>query len=313
MRTRKRVQYFVLLASILGLLACELLPFPAQPTSTTVPTTAPTVVRPTNMSALELTDTARSKDTSAPAAGLKCIGAVSGGGHPPEHTKDLKILTTMPLDKYDEVVSYFSQFARECDGLGILGRYADLVNWQDVTGELPKGIVFYHLPSLEYGRLTADQWTDDVDSLSYEITFSDRTPDDEQNNPAQASRMALEFAREHGLVYMVAPGSPVTRRHAAEVAQYADIYVLQSQRLARESPETFIQLVKDTSQKIRAVKPDILMYVVFSTDQPEDDPQVTYDLITSLMGYIDGVAIRTSAHPKAVEKLKTLVSLLREE
>jgi hypothetical protein len=252
-------------------------------------------------------------DTPVSTAGLKCIGEAASGGHPPEHTKDLKIQINAPSRRYVEVMSYFSQIACECDGLGFLGKFAEQTDWRAMVSELPTGIVFYSLTSLEHARQTADQWVDDVDWFAYEITLGNNTPEDEKNDPAQASRMALEFAREHSLVYMVTPGRPVTRRHAAELARYADVYGLQAYGERRESPDTFVQLVKDTSQKIRAVNPDILLFVAFSTHKPEDDPEVMYELITELLGHIDGVFIRTSGEPDSIEKLKTLVSLLREE
>jgi hypothetical protein len=244
-------------------------------------------------------------------SGATCVGAAAGGGNPPEHTSDLTIQLSVPLRNHAEVVGFFEQVARDCDGLGLLGRFADRMDWREVVGELPAGMVFYSLPSLEDAQQTADQWADDVDWFAYEITFADRTPESEKSNPAQASQMALAFAREHGLAYFVTPGRPVTRQHAAALAQYADAYGLQAYGEQRGSPDTYVELVKDTSREIRAVNPDILLFVAVSTDQAEDDPEVTYDLITRLMGDIDGVFIRTSGEPESMEKARDLVGLLR--
>ena len=329
-----------LLASLLGLVVCRCSQVPTQQAETISLTATPTAPEATTLLVPTVTSPVLSEVEGMPeasptlekspiprpttptwptdipprAAGLKCIGAAAGGGHPPERTENLRILVAVPLKKHAEVVSYFSQIGRECDGLGFLGKFAEQVDWQDMVREVPRGILFYHLTSLEHARQTADQWADDVDWFVYEITFLERTPEEERNNPAQASRMALQFAREHGLVYMVLPGVSMSRQHRAELAQYADVYGVSAHRVRRESPERFIRLVKRTSRRVRAVNPDILVFVGFITRTPEDDPQVMYELTTELLGYIDGVYITAmSGPPDSIEKLKTLVNLLREE
>jgi len=302
-----------LLAAVVLLVACRATPTTAPPTDTVVPTDAAVLSSP-----LAPTDTPGPTDTVAPpvtevSAGPRCIGVEAGGGQPPMRTEDLTIKMSVPIKNPEPVIAYFREIARDCDGLGLLGRFAERIAWQEQLADLPHGIVFYSLPSLDYARQTANAWVHDADWFAYEITLGQNTPDSEKNDPAQASQAALEFARQYGLGYTVTPGRPVTVRHAAEVAQYADAYGLQAYGEQRESPATYIQLVKDTSDKIRAVNPDILLFVGFSTDLPEDDPQVAYDLITQLLGYIDGVFIRTSEDPASLAKLKTLVTLLRAE
>ncbi|MCP4361669.1 MAG: hypothetical protein GY796_26965 [Chloroflexi bacterium] len=283
--------------------------FPPQNTPTSSPIPQPSST-PTDASPPPVEPTA----TTPAAAWANCIGAAAGGGNPPQNTQDLHIQINIPLmQTYEPVLAFFNQHARECDGLGMLGRFAERVPWQEMVGDLPNGILFYSLPSLALAQETADIWTDDVDWFAYEMTFAERTPSEEHSVPAQTSQAALQFARDHDLVYFVTPGRPVTKRHAAELAQYADVYGLQAHGQLRDSPQTFIQLVKDTSQEIRAVNPDILLYVAVNTDEPEDDPQATYEIITQLLGHIDGVFIVTSSEADSMEKLETLVSLLREE
>lgn len=276
---------------------------------------SPTFILPTpgGMPITTVTATAVPTTTSPVTAAAKCLGAAGGGGNPPQNTQDLHIQINLPLQAYEPVLAFFKQIARPCDGLGLLGRFAGRAPWQDLIGDLPNGYVFYSLPSLQTAQETADTWTNDVDWFAYEMTLAERTPGVENSTPAQTSQAALQFAREHGLGYFVTPGRPVTKRYAAELAQYADAYGLQAHGELRASPATFIQLVKDTSQQIRAVKPDILLFISVNTDQPDDDPQATYDVITQLLGYIDGVFIVTSGEPNSMEKLQTLVSLLREE
>ncbi len=250
--------------------------------------------------------------TSRHQGGLKCIGMSYGLGNPPNTTKDLLLQINLPLNKnYQPVLSYFNEIAKECDGIGVLGRYAEKLPWREMMGDIPNGVIFYSLPSLEYARETANKWTEYVDWFAYEISFGDRTPENEQNNPSQASQAALQFAREHGLVYFATPGRPMTVRYAEAIAQYADAYGLQAYGEQHESPETYLQLVKNTSDKVRKVKSDILLLVAFSTDRPDDDPQVAYQMITQLLGYINGVFIRTTGDEQSMEKLKTLVDLLR--
>jgi len=317
---------------LISVVACQELPTPTpmttlttteEPTLSSVPSekVLPTSTLPEVPSAgMEETATlippttepVISTPTSRHEGGLKCVGESYSGGKPPDKTKDLILQINVPLNKnYQPVVDYFNEIAQECDGLGLLGRYAEKLPWREMIGDLPKGIIFYSLPSLEYAKETASSWTDYVDWFAYEISFGDRTPTSEQNNPAQASQMALQFAREHGLVYFVTPGRPMTIQHAEALAQYADAYGLQAYGEQHESPETYLQLVKSTSDKIRKVKPDILLLVAFSTDRPDDDPQVAFEMITQLLGYIDGVFIRTTGDDQSMEKMRTLVNLIR--
>ncbi len=248
---------------------------------------------------------AQSTPALQPTPELKCIGPEVGAGQPPEYTWDLHI--QFGVKGSGEVRDYFKEIARECDGLALLGLYYEQRDWQTWLGDVPIGYIVYTLPSLQHAIETADQWANDVDWFGYE--FGQNTPWDERQDPSESSRLALEFAREHGLAYVVAPEA--SRQHAAELAQYADAYGVQAYRLQHQSPEEFIQLVKDVSQLVRPVNPDILLFVAFSTDTPEDDPEVAYELIARLLGDIDGIFIRAAGDAESMERLQTLVNLLR--
>jgi len=243
-------------------------------------------------------------------SGLECVGAAVNAGQPPTDPKDLLIQVNVPSKNAAEAITFFKSFARPCDGIGVLGRFVT-PDWRETIGDLSQGLVFYSLPSLELALQTADSWTTKADWFAYELVMRENTPASESSDPGESSRRAMEFAHAHNLAYMATPGRPVTLRYAADMAKYADAYGMQAYGESRESPESFLQFVKDTSSKIRAVKPDILFFVAFSTDQAGDDAQASFDLIQQTLGYIDGVFLRTDGSSESMERWKTLIEMLR--
>lgn len=328
MSQNKLLNKIILLTSLLLLVACVATPTPTEvPVNPTEPKPSPTptqIVSPTPEAvwtpevivspiATEPADTPEPTSTAEPLppeeTGIQCIGARTA----PDNTQDLIIQINLPRKAQAQTLAYFQEFARPCDAIGVLGRFTDPVSWRENMSQLSTGLAFYSMPSLAEAKETAETWTDTADWFAYEIVLSDHTPESEKSDPAETSRQALEFARAHNLAYMVTPGRPASRKYAADLAQYADAYGLQAYGQMRDSPETFVEFVKSISTRIRAVNPDILFFVAVSTDLPTDVPEETYEIITRLLGEIDGVFIRISEQPESLEKLQTLVNLLRKE
>lgn len=146
---------------------------------------------------------------------------------------------------------------------------------------------------------------DRLDIIGYNLEHGPANPFDEQADPVGSIMGLRRVADEYGLRIALGPDHNFALSHAEAMAPYADILVLQIQRVQTE-PATVYDFVLPLISKVRRANPDIEISVQIRTEGEVDD---LIALIEPLQDQLDGLSILTSVDTvlvaeELVEKLR---------
>lgn len=146
---------------------------------------------------------------------------------------------------------------------------------------------------------------DQIDIIGYNLERGPANPLEDQNNPVESVQRMRDLADRHGLLLAVGPDRDFALSDGPAMARYADMFVLQVQRVQTE-PVQVRNFVEPMAAELREVNPDLEISVQVRT---EGDVVVLVDLVASLQEQLDGVSILTS--PETVAIAEDLVKELR--
>ena len=143
-----------------------------------------------------------------------------------------------------------------------------------------------------------------LDIIGYNLEHGPANPSTEQADPVGSIRSLRDAADEYDLRIALGPDHRFALSHAAEMAPYADILVLQIQKVQTE-PDTVYDFILPLISSVRQANPDIEVSVQIRTEGDVDD---LIDLLAPLQGEIEGISILTSIEtvPFAKELIKEL-------
>jgi hypothetical protein len=248
---------------------------PAQPTSDTSAGT-PTVAA---------SETA--VGTSAPASSL-----------PPRHLADLPIV--FPIESVQSA-AYFNQIARPTDVALVSARGAPTILPALTAGQ--RSVVWASWADAEHQFPTIPPG---VTIIGYNPEHWSQTPPDEQQDLPTTVKRASEFAHAHGLKLLLAPDLRFDQESLAQIAPYADVIVLQGQRL-QANPATFATSMKGMIQTARAASPKTLVYA--QVGAPRGSAAQMIGALQGVEGDVDGIVVWTNL--QTLTTLQDLVTQLR--
>lgn len=146
---------------------------------------------------------------------------------------------------------------------------------------------------------------DQITAIGYNIENGPANPQDEKDDPVAFAADLRELADEYELKLIIGPDRRFALSHGDELAAYADVMVLQVQRVQTQ-PSVVLDFVLPLSDDFRAVNPNVEVSIQIRT---EGDVRALYSLVESMLGSIDGVSILTSA--ETVNVAARLVNELR--
>lgn len=179
------------------------------------------------------------------------------------------------------------------------------------TGLLPRitgGQRLVMSPSVELAEQRAHEFGDDTEYFGYNIEHWPDTPASEQSSPGAASAAAAEFARRHGLRYVIGPDLRFTEDFGAELAAPAEIYVIQGQRIQEDIP-LFTTTVTDFAENVRRSNPSLRVWVQVSASF--GTPEQSFEALQAVAGHVDGIWIHYNQNAQSFAALQQLVTLLR--
>lgn len=148
---------------------------------------------------------------------------------------------------------------------------------------------------------------DEIDIVGYNLEHGTANPLNEQEDPIGSIRELREVADEYGLQVALGPDRSFALSHSTAMAPYADMLILQVQKVQTE-PETVLDFVRPIINNVRRANPDIEVSVQIRT---EGDVAELLDLLTLLEPDLDGISILTSVD--TVEFAEALLTELRPE
>lgn len=200
-------------------------------------------------------------------------------------------------------LDYFNDVARS-DDIG-----AVLVVSTGLLPRITSGKRLVMSPSVDLAEENAAAFVDDAEYLGYNVEHWPDTPDAEQADPATASANAAEFADRHDLGYVIGPDLQFTEDFGAELAQPADIYVIQGQRI-QEDVAFFATTVNAFARNVRSGNPDVKVWVQVSSSF--GTPEATIEALKEVAGQIDGIWVHYNQNAQSFATLQDLMKLLRQ-
>jgi hypothetical protein len=144
-----------------------------------------------------------------------------------------------------------------------------------------------------------------LDIIGYNLEGGPANRPDEQADPLGSIRRVRAIADQYGMQVAFGPDHDIAVNYGAQMAPYADYFVLQVQRVQTE-PQTVRDFVVPLAAQLRQANPNIQVSVQIRT---EGDVGQLADLLLSMKGSIDGVSILTNDETEPVAK--SLVAELR--
>ena len=182
-------------------------------------------------------------------------------------------------------LAWFNKVARPTDVASVHSRDLGLLD-QIAVGR--KQVLFASAAEAEQ---LVPSVADEITSIAYDLEHWPATPADEQADPVAAVKRLRALADKYGLSLTLGPDRRFTEEYGAQLAPYADEYILQVQRL-QGSPASFASLTNPMIQEVRAANPEIEIVVQLRPDGTAAD---LMGFVNDLGANIDGVSLLTNA------------------
>ena len=165
-----------------------------------------------------------------------------------------------------------------------------------------------------------------VDYLCYnpEAGKAGRTPQEEKDNPVRAVKDASRLAQMSGLGLIIATDTSVTLlAYGAEMAEYADIIVIQLEKWQLGTDEDLHNLVSRTVRWLKTGNPRISIFAQFSTHPPAgreisgdkehavSGAENMLNKVKSIEGLIKGTFVLLKVEDRGYERFFEFSGLLR--
>lgn len=150
------------------------------------------------------------------------------------------------------------------------------------------------------------------EALAYSLEAGRNTPIEEQRDLVGATRQAAQVAHEHGKLLIMGPGFKLMEANWADypsMAAYADVWVIQSQRLQVDPPGPgYRREIERTINQIRAGNPTVSIWVQISVTPGARilSAEEVLAYRESIADLVDGVYIYDSRDPSRPETLQAI-------
>jgi hypothetical protein len=206
----------------------------------------------------------------------------------------------MDLSMGPQLIDWFNQNARPDD----IAR-ADHISLIDMLEPVKVGRKLVIFKNIQDAEQLMPHIQDKIDIIGYNLEHGPSNRPNEQNDPVGSIRRMRALADEYGKELAFGPDRNFAISDGEAMAPYADIFVLQVQRVQTE-PGTVREFVVPMVALLRRANPDIQISVQVRTD---GDPEQIVSLLTMLEPQLDGISILTSA--ETMDIAQELVTLMR--
>ena len=199
-----------------------------------------------------------------------------------------------------QLVEEFNRTARPND----VAR-ADHISMVDLLDAVTVGRKLVVFKSVVDVEMLLPRIGDKFDIIGYNLEHGPSNRPDEQADPVGSMIRLRELADQYGKEIALGPDRSFAISDGVAMAPYADMMILQVQRVQTE-PETVRDFVEPLATQYRAVNPDLEISIQIRT---EGDVIQLGELVASLTDTLDGISILTS--PETIDVADALITELR--
>ena len=95
----------------------------------------------------------------------------------------------------------------------------------------------------------------------------DLSPDSDNNDVVGAMKKAAQAAHQQGLEFVATPSRGYTTTYGAQIAPFADVFLIQAQSLQGDGVKAYSDYVHRIISKLKIANPDLVINVQVSTQQ----------------------------------------------
>jgi hypothetical protein len=123
----------------------------------------------------------------------------------------------------------------------------------------------------------------------------DLSPDSDNNDVVGAMKKAAQAAHQQGLEFVATPSRGYTTTYGAQIAPFADVFLIQAQSLQERGVKAFSDYVHSMVPKLKKANSDLEITVQVSTTRPNAPGLSLLDTLKkctdSVMDVTDGVTV----------------------
>jgi hypothetical protein len=196
-----------------------------------------------------------------------------------------------------DAASYFNQVAGDNDIGGISANRLDLAN--SVTrGQKMVFFASWAQAQSQIPTLASEGFK----IIAYDPEHWAQTPQSEQQNLVATVAAFSQAVHSAGLQFLVVPDRGYTQQYAAQLAPYADYYILQGQRLEAD-PASYASWINQEATAIHEANANTKVYAQVVTGLT--DPTTLLAIMKADAGVVNGIAIWAS--PAFLSDLQSVV------
>ena len=135
----------------------------------------------------------------------------------------------------------------------------------DLLSEINSGKKLVVFKSAEDAIRLLPHIKDEIDIVGYNLEHGPANPENEQENPVASIKRLKEVAESYDLEVALGPDHDFALSDGAEMAPYADYFILQIQKVQTE-PEVVYDFVLPIIADVRKANPDIEISVQIRTE-----------------------------------------------
>jgi hypothetical protein len=175
---------------------------------------------------------------------------------------------------------------------------------------IPSKTIAAGFENWQAGQPLLDQLQGKVSYVAYDIEHWQNTPQSEQDNIVGTAQNMSQVLHARGMKYILVPDRQFDRQYMAQLAPYADIIVLQGQRI-EANPQDFHDQLLPLIQAAKTANPNVKVYASVGTANGATSASMQAALNT-LSAVIDGVGIFSFGDQASINTLQQFVSDTRK-
>jgi hypothetical protein len=234
-----------------------------------------------------------------PAAAIQALAASAfGSGH-------LPILTIL---LGTGAASAFQQFAGPGD-IGVIPAQT-MAYFNNEASVVTSKTIGAGFESWQAGQPLLDQLQGRVSYIAYDVEHWPQTPQSEQDNIVGTVQNMSQAVHSRGMKYILVPDRKFDQQYMSQLAPYADIIVLQGQRI-EGNPQDFHDQLLPLIQAAKSANPNVKVYASVGTNNGAT-PASMQAALNTLQSAVDGIGIFSYGDQASINTLQQFVTASRQ-
>ncbi len=204
--------------------------------------------------------------------------------------------------------SYYQQFAGPAD-IGIIP--AQRLNYfNNEAALIPTKTIAAGIESWEAGQPLLDSLQGRASYVAYDIEHWPQTPAGEQQNIVATVQNMSQVLHSRGIKFILVPDRQFDQQYMPQFAPFADIIVLQGQRIQSDT-QNFHDQLQPLIATAKSANPNVKVFASVGTNNGATSASMQAALHT-VLGSIDGISVFSMGDQASLNTLEQFVSDIRK-